>query len=113
MESPKFRSIKFYRDHFMKKKSFVKDLDQFVNEQYGARGEVKLEKGYREFKLGALIHDARLEKGLTQEELAERCGTDKAYISKVENNIKDVRMSTLQKIIEIGLGGKLQVSIKL
>jgi len=39
--------------------------------------------------------------------------TNKAYISKVENNIKDVRMSTLQKIIEIGLGGKLQVSIKL
>ena len=54
-----------------------------------------------------------LEKGLTQEELAERCGTNKAYISKVENNVKDVRMSTLQKIIEVGLGGKLQVSIKL
>jgi transcriptional regulator with XRE-family HTH domain len=72
-----------------------------------------MEKGYQEFKLGALIHEARLEKGLTQEELAERCGTNKAYISKVENNVKDVRISTLQKIIEIGLGGKLQVSIKL
>jgi len=100
----------------MKKKSALKDLDQFVNEQYGRRGESrreKMEKGYQEFKLGALIHEARLEKGLTQEELAERCGTNKAYISKVENNVKDVRISTLQKIIENGLGGKLQVSIKL
>jgi len=70
-------------------------------------------RGDQEFKLGALIHEARLEKGLTQEELAERCGTNKAYISKVENNVKDVRISTLQKIIEVGLGGKLQLSIKL
>jgi len=100
----------------MKKKSLVKDLDQFVDEHYGKRGGAKrekLEKGYQEFKLGALIHEARLEKGLTQEELAERCGTNKAYISKVENNVKDVRISTLRKIIEVGLGGKLQVSIKL
>jgi HTH-type transcriptional regulator/antitoxin HipB len=100
----------------MKKKNALKDLDQFVDEQYGRRGEPKrekMEKGYQEFKLGALIHEARLEKGLTQEELAERCGTNKAYISKVENNVKDVRISTLQRIIEVGLGGKLQVSIKL
>jgi HTH-type transcriptional regulator/antitoxin HipB len=100
----------------MKKKSNVKSLDQLIEGEYGKRGtkkREKFEKGYQEFKLGALIHEARLEKGLTQEELAEKCGTNKAYISKVENNIKDVRMSTLQKIIEVGLGGKLQVSIKL
>jgi HTH-type transcriptional regulator/antitoxin HipB len=100
----------------MKTKSNLKNLDQFVDEQYGKRGvskREKLENGYQEFKLGALIHDARLEKGLTQEELAERCGTNKAYISKVENNVKDVRISTLQRIIEVGLGGKLQVSIML
>ena len=60
-----------------------------------------------------MIQEARLEKGLTQEQLAEKCGTNKAYISKVENNIKDVRLSTLQKIIEIGLDGHLELSIKL
>ena len=99
-----------------KKNSSLKSLDEFTDEHYGKKGSVKrdvFEKGYEEFKLGALIHDARLEKGMTQEELAERCGTNKAYISKVENNIKDVRMSTLQRIIETGLGGKLQVSIRL
>ena len=56
-----------------------------------------------------MIHDARLEKGLTQEQLADKCGTNKAYISKVENDIKDVRISTLQKIIEVGLGGQLNL----
>ena len=50
---------------------------------------------------------------MTQEELAEKCGTNKAYISRVENDIKDVRISTLQKIIEVGLGGQLNLSIKL
>jgi ribosome-binding protein aMBF1 (putative translation factor) len=100
----------------MKKRSNLKNLDQFIDEQYGKRGtpkREKLEKGYQEFKLGVLIQEARLEKGLTQEELAERCGTNKAYISKVENDVKDVRISTLQKIIEVGLGGKLQLSIRL
>ena len=99
----------------MKKKSDLKSLDQFIDEQYGKKGSSKrekLDKGYQEFKLGAMIHEARLEKGMTQEELAERCGTNKAYISKVENNVKDVRISTLQRIIETGLGGKLQVSIR-
>lgn len=99
----------------MKKKNNLKSLNQLVDEEYGKKGTVKrerFEEGYREFKLGALIQEARLEKGMTQEELAERCGTNKGYISKVENNVKDVRMSTLQKIIEVGLGGKLQVSVQ-
>ena len=100
----------------MKKNNNIKTLDQVIETEYGKRGapkREKFEKGYQEFKLGALIHDARLEKGMTQEQLAEKCGTNKAYISKVENNIKDVRISTLQRIIETGLGGKLQLSIRL
>ena len=100
----------------MPKKNNLKSLDQFVEEQYGKKGtpkRSKFERGYEELKLGALIHEARIQKGLTQEQLAEKCGTNKAYISKVENDIKDVRISTLQKIIEVGLGGHLQLSIKL
>ncbi len=91
-------------------------LDQFKEKNYGKRGTAKrdeLEAGYENFKIGALIHDARLEKGLTQEELAEKVGTTKSYISKIENDIKEVRLSTLQKIVEMGLGGRLQLSIKL
>jgi HTH-type transcriptional regulator/antitoxin HipB len=54
------------------------------------------------FKLGALIHEAHKARGLTQTELADRCGTTNAYISKVENDIQDVRVATLRKIIEVG-----------
>jgi ribosome-binding protein aMBF1 (putative translation factor) len=98
------------------KKSNIITLEQFKDKHYGKRGTAKrdeLESGYKSFKIGALIHEARLEKGLTQEELAEKVGTSKSYISKIENNIKEVRFSTLQKIIELGLGGQLQLLIKL
>jgi len=98
------------------KKNNIMTLDQFKDKHYGKLGTAKrdeLEAGYENFKIGALIHEARLEKGLTQEELAEKVGTTKSYISKIENNIKEVRLSTLQKIVELGLGGHLQLSIKL
>jgi len=92
----------------MSKKNNLKTLDLFVDEQYGEK-----EKGYEAFKLGFLIQQARLKKGMTQEELAEKCGTNKGYISKIENDIKEVRISTLQKIVELGLEGQLELSIKL
>ncbi len=100
----------------MKTKNNTKTLAQLIEEQYGKKGTPKrdkFEKGYQAFKLGAMIHDARIEKGLTQEELAEKCGTTKSYISRIENNIKEVRISTLQRIVELGFGGQLQLSIKL
>jgi DNA-binding XRE family transcriptional regulator len=100
----------------MKKKTTLKTLDEFIEENYGKRGTAKrekFEKGYEEFRLGMLIQQARIERGLTQEQLAEKCGTNKGYISKIENDIKEVRLSTLRKIVEFGLGGKLELAIKL
>ena len=100
----------------MKANKNIKTLAEFKNKHYGKIGSAKrdkLDKGFEAFKLGALIHEARLEQGLTQEQLADKCGTNKAYISRVENNIKDVRVSTLQRIVERGLGGHLHLSIKL
>lgn len=97
------------------KKNNIKTLEQFKDEQYGKPGTIrrdKLEKGYDSFRIGALIQEARIEKGMTQEELAAKCGTTKSYISRIENNIKETRISTLQKIIELGFGGTLQLSIK-
>ena len=97
-------------------KGNVMTLSQFKDKHYGEHGTAKrdeLEAGYKNFRIGALLHEARLEKGLTQEELAERVGTTKSYISKIENNVKEVRISTLQKIVELGLGGHIELSIKL
>ncbi len=100
----------------MKKKKNLTSLDVFIDEQYGKKGTPKrdkFEKGYESFKIGVMIQQARLEKGMTQEELAAKCGTNKGYISKIENNVKEARLSTLQKIVEIGLGGHLELSIRL
>ncbi len=94
----------------------MKTLDNLIEEEYGTIGSSKrdkFEEGYESFKVGFLIQQARIEKGLTQQELAEKCGTNKGYISKIENNLKEVRISTLQKIVKIGLGGNLELSIKL
>ncbi len=91
-------------------------LEEFKEKNYGKRGTKKrneIEEGYESFKMGALIHDTRLEMGMTQEQLAEKVGTTKSYISKIENNIKEARISTLQKIVELGFGGHLEFSIKI
>ena len=91
-------------------------LEEFKEKNYGKRGTKErddLEVGYDNFKIGALIHDTRLELGMTQEELAKKIGTSKSYISKIENNLKEARISTLQKIVELGFGGRLELSIKI
>lgn len=91
-------------------------LAQFKDKHYGNVGTTKrdeLDAGYVNFRIGAMIHEARIQKGLTQEELAEKVGTTKSYISKIENNVKEARFSTLQKIVELGLGGHLELSIKI
>ena len=98
------------------KKNNLKTLAEFKDEHYGKKGTPKRDKldaGYEVFRLGSLIQEARLEKGMTQQELATRCGTTKSYISRLENNVKEVRISTLQRIVELGLGGHIQLSIRL
>jgi DNA-binding XRE family transcriptional regulator len=90
-------------------------LEEFKEKNYGKVGSKErdeLELGYEAFKIGALIHDTRIELGMTQEELATKVGTSKSNISKIENNIKEARISTLQKIVELGFGGRLELNIK-
>lgn len=99
----------------MSKKKNIKTLDEFVEEQYGKRGTKKrdeLEAGYAAFKMGAIIQQTRKERGMTQEQLAERTGTTKSAISKIENDIKEARISTLQRIIALGFGGSLEFTIR-
>ncbi len=98
----------------MKKKNLT-SLSEFIDKEVGVKDTKKRDKfdtEYEAFKLGVLIQQARQEKGLTQEQVAELSGTNKSYISKLEKDLKDVRFSTLQRIIKNGLGGHLQISIK-
>ena len=64
-------------------------------------------------KIGKIIKHNRLKAGMTQRELAARSGTTRNYISRIENNRSDIEMETLRKIIEIGLGKKLEIVIKI
>jgi DNA-binding XRE family transcriptional regulator len=99
-----------------KKDKNLGTLEELKEQHFGKRGTPKrddLEEGYQNFKLGVLLQEARLKKGMTQQELADKVGTTKSYISKIENNVKEARLSTLQKIVELGFGGQLELSIKL
>lgn len=91
-------------------------LEEIKDKHYGKRGTKKreeLDEGYRTFKVGVLLKEARKKSGMTQQELADKVGTTKSYISKIENNIKEARISTLHKIVSLGLGGDLELKINL
>ncbi len=64
------------------------------------------------FRFGQLIKKARLQAGLSQEEVASKSGTSRFYISKIENDKADLELSTFRKIVEAGLGKKLKLSIE-
>ena len=99
------------------KKTANKNLTPFadhLDQQYGKRGTTEREKfevGLETFKLGVMIKELRKENGLTQEQLAERCGTTKTYISRIENNASDIRLSTLMRIIREEFGKRLKLSV--
>jgi HTH-type transcriptional regulator/antitoxin HipB len=93
----------------------LRSLDEFVEDQYGKPGTPKREKferGFEVFKIGFLLEEARNSRGMTQEELAAKCGTNKSYISRIENDASDIKLSTLIKIIKTGLGGELKLVLK-
>jgi transcriptional regulator with XRE-family HTH domain len=58
-----------------------------------------------------MLQEMRKEKGMTQVQLAEKCGTTKTYISRIENNASDIRLSTLMRIVNEGFGGFLKLSV--
>jgi len=95
----------------MVKEEFMSDLQKYV-----ARRKERdpgfadgFDEGYEKFKLGFLVKQARLEAGITQEELARLINTYKGNISRIENHGTDVKLSTLQKIAE-ALGKSLHIS---
>ena len=99
------------------KKKVNEDLTSFkdhLDKQYGMKGSNEraiFEEGFEAFRLGVMIQELRKEQGLTQDELAKKCGTTKTYISRIENDASDIRLSTLMRIIREGLGGQLKLSV--
>jgi HTH-type transcriptional regulator/antitoxin HipB len=100
--------MKKIKDNYLT--SFADHLDQ----QYGKRGTVereKFEEGFEAFRLGVMIQELRKESGMTQEQLAMKCGTTKTYISRIENDASDIRLSTLMRIVREGFGGHLRLCV--
>ena len=99
------------------KKEINSNLTSFadhLDEQYGKRGteeRERFEEGFEAFKLGVMLQEMRKEKGLTQKQLAAKCETSKTYISRIENDASDIRLSTLMRIIREGFGGQLRLSV--
>ncbi len=99
----------------MKATKQITTLDEILDKKYGKKGALKREIWEQEFKsfhLGVLIEEARRQRGMTQEELAIKCDTNKSYISRIENDASDIRLSTLMKIIHQGLGGRLHLTLE-
>jgi HTH-type transcriptional regulator/antitoxin HipB len=96
------------------KKSNIVSFREHLNKHYGKRGTKKretYEQGYESFKLGVMLQELRIKSNLTQQELADKCGTTKNYISRIENDASDIRLSTLMRIINEGLGAKLELLV--
>ncbi len=92
----------------------IKTLDQLLDEKYGKKGTAardRFEADSIAFRLGVMLKEARMEANLTQEELATKSGTKKSYISRIERGLSDIQISTYFKLIEIGLGRQLTISI--
>jgi len=99
----------------MTSKKNITTLDEILDKKYGEKGNPKREEWeqqFEAFRLGALLEEARTKLGMTQEQLAEKCGTTKSYISRIENDASDIRLSTLMKIIQKGLGGHLKLTLQ-
>jgi len=100
----------------MKTKNNITRFEDHLDQEYGKIGTPsrdKYEQGFEAFKLGVILQEMRKHQKMTQEQLAKKCGTTKTYISRIENDASDIRLSTLMRIIREGLGGHLKLTVEL
>jgi HTH-type transcriptional regulator / antitoxin HipB len=90
----------------------MKNLERYIRKRKKADPEFAkgFDEGYRDFRIGAILRQAREEAGLTQEELADRVGTRKTAISRMENHAEDIKLSTIQRVAK-ALGKNLEISL--
>ena len=90
----------------------TKNFDELLDIKYGKIGTEKrdvFEEKAQYFVISEILKDARKKANMTQEQLAEKVGTKKSYISRLENGKCDIQLSTLYRIFEFGLGKKVNV----
>ena len=77
----------------------MSDLQKYIKARKARDPEFArdFDTGYEQFKIGVMLKQARLEAGITQQELASRLHTKKTAISRIENHAEDIKLSTLEK----------------
>ncbi len=95
-------------------KNKIADWSDKMDTKYGKQGSetrTNFETKAQAFYIGELLKEGRKQAKLTQKQMAEKTGTKKSYISRVENGHADIQLSTLYKLIEMGLNKKLKLAI--
>jgi len=95
-------------------KNKIANWDDVLDKKYGKSGtpeRTEFEMKAQAFVIGELLKEERSKANMTQEALAEKTGTKKSYISRIENGRADIQLSTLYRLFEQGLNRKLQLSI--
>jgi ribosome-binding protein aMBF1 (putative translation factor) len=99
----------------MKSDKNIKTFSEHLDKRYGKNGtesRTNFETKAKSFAIGELIKEERKLAKMTQEQLAEKIGTKKSFISRIENGHSDIQLSTLYKLIEYGLGRKINLTIQ-
>lgn len=92
----------------------AKNFDELLDIKYGKIGtEIRddFEEKAQYYVISEMLKDARKEAKMTQEQLADKVGTKKSYISRLENGKCDIQLSTLYRIFEFGLGKRVNLLI--
>lgn len=90
----------------------AKNFDELLDIKYGKIGSKErdsFEERAQYFVISEILKEARKEANMTQEQLAEKVGTKKSYISRLENGKCDIQLSTLYRIFEFGLGKRVNI----
>ncbi|MCL2329331.1 MAG: helix-turn-helix domain-containing protein [Bacteroidetes bacterium] len=86
-------------------------IDAMLDAEYGKVGTPEREEFRREayaYCMGQIINEARKQEKITQQELAEKIGTNKTYISRIEKGIIEPGIGTFCRIID-ALGLKMEI----
>ncbi len=97
-----------------KKETNITNFNEHLTGRYGARGSerrTEFEIKAKAFLIGELIKEERKHAKMTQEQLADKIGAKKSFISRIENGKTDIQLSTLYRLLEFGLGKTVEVSV--
>ena len=93
----------------------ITTFDEHLDLRYGKIGtaeRTEFEIKAKAFAIGEVIKEERRLASMTQAQLAEKTGTKKSFISRIENGHSDIQLSTLYKLLEFGLGRKVSITFQ-